>query len=160
MSDYDFEVIDERQDWDKFYNHIKEIAKEDLKSVGVGLFDNDNIIDKAYKNEFGDPPRLSRPFEIPQRSFLRHVFDANEENFYNYMKNLATLMFNCEITLKDFLSETGEEVRDEIVKFIESSYYKIHKPNAAITILKKGHDQPLIDTGEMVDSIDYRLSKE
>jgi len=161
MPDYnkftDIEIIDEHENWDKFYNNIKKLKEENVASVGVGFFDNDKILDKAYKQEFGDPPRSYRPFNIPQRSFLRHVFDTEIEIFYNYMKKLSEELFDGKIKIKELLNEIGEFVESEIINFIEGPYYRMYKPNAKITILKKGHDQPLIGTGEMVENINHKL---
>lgn len=155
----DIEVIDKKDEWDKFFKHIKIIKAEKNKAVGVGIFDDEKILDRAYKQEFGDPARTYRPFNIPQRSFLRHVFDNELEKIYTFMKNLSEKLFNSEIKITELLDKTGEFVEDEINSFIEGSYYRTYKPNAKITILRKGHDQPLIGTGDMAGEINHKLMK-
>lgn len=148
---YDFD-----HGWNDFKKNIKKIDRDNKKAVGVGLFDNSDVVDRAEKNEFGDPPRLSRPWSIPKRSFLRRTFDVNRRSYEEYMGKLGLDSISGKISFKEALNKIGEKVKTDIVNFIDSDYYKVNKPNSPVTITKKGSDHPLIDTGEMRDSIKHK----
>jgi hypothetical protein len=153
---FNVEIIDNDTGWKEFSKSCKDFHRSQDKAVGVGLFDNTSVIDRAKKNEFGDYPTSSRPWVIPRRSFLRYTYDNNKETYVNILKSLGDKIVSGKIKTKEALNNIGEKVKTDIVNFIDSDYYKSTIPNAPMTIAKKGSDHPLIDTGEMRDSIKYK----
>ena len=97
---------------------------------------------------------LSKHVRIPERSFLRDGFDNNAYKISDLLDNYLQRVFNLELSPYDMYERIGIE----IAKYIrEEIRLKMTPPNAAITIANKGSDKPLIDTGELLNSISYRV---
>ena len=51
-------------------------------------------------------------------------------------------------------TKCAEMIKDDLVHWLEDgNYYRTHVPNAPMTIAQKGHDTPLIDLHQLVQSI-------
>ena len=80
MSDpisFEVSIIDQRAAWDNLVTRIRKMTDVAGNVVEVGLFNDVGLISIAKENEFGDPPRRARPYPIPERSFMRLVFDRD-----------------------------------------------------------------------------------
>lgn len=94
---------------------------------------------------------------IPERAFLRNGYDENKEEVIEIAKGVI-----CDI-IHGYLSvdEYGRIVGDELVSRIQDHATDLSSPeNHPFTVKQKGSDNPLMDTGQMIDSIGYEVIKE
>lgn len=141
---------DRDQGYAALVSALEEIGNSDA-AVFVGLpaesADAETII-AAASNEFGTE-------RIPERSFLRSTVD---ENAGAYMLDLAEAIVSVAegkgSNLTTVLKKTGQRVSDDVKKKIVA----LDTPaNAESTISQKGSDNPLIDTGRLLQSITYKV---
>lgn len=104
-----------------------------------------DVVDVAYRNEFGDD-------RVPSRPFMAQTVDNREPEIMGIVKK--------SITENDDINEIarliGEGVALLMKDEIETGNFV---PNAPSTIARKGSDKPLIDTGTMRDSIMHWTEK-
>lgn len=156
---FDVEIIDEKTQWTNLIKKIKELTDEEGNMVEIGLFNDVGLISIAKENELGDPPRRARPWPIPERSFLRFVFDRDlDENIKLLLNGLDDIIIGVKTRTK-VLNETGEKVTNSIKEFIISNYYKFKNPNHPITIKRKKHDHPLIQSGKIYSTMTYKIGR-
>lgn len=95
---------------------------------------------------------LKDEVHIPPRPFLRYTFDHYLDNWTELAADLAFKVFVGEINYQDTFPILG----DAIVKDIKRTIKEFSKPkNAPLTIANKGFDDPLIEKGELRDSIHW-----
>lgn len=95
---------------------------------------------------------LKDEVHIPPRPFLRYTFDHYLDNWTELAADLAFKVFVGEISYQDTFPILG----DAIVKDIKRTIKEFSKPkNAPLTIANKGFDDPLIEKGELRDSIHW-----
>lgn len=94
--------------------------------------------------------------KIPERSFIRATVDAND-GYKDLIRKLATRVASMKIGLPEALGILGEKVVSDMRTRIERG---IPPPNAASTIARKGSSKPLIDTGQLKNSITYVVKKD
>jgi len=88
--------------------------------------------------------------KIPARSFLRSTFDANNRKYLKAINRISKNIFGGVNPLGQLML-LGEVARADVLKTIKS---KIPPPLAESTIAhKKGETTPLIDTGQLFNSI-------
>lgn len=125
---------------DKDYGYldaVKDINALALKEVVAGVFGDRAEI--AYRNEYGTE-------RIPQRAFLRTAFDNHvDEAIDKYAESVAK-DGNCCGNLQTIADNMAEKVKESI----KSGNWP---PNAPSTVRRKGKNTPLIDTGNMLDSV-------
>lgn len=162
MSDafaFEVDIIDQRTAWDNLVTRIKKMTNVAGNVVEIGLFNDVGLISIAKENEFGDPPHRARPYPIPERSFLRLVFDRDlDENTEALFKGASEIIGETKSKFK-VLEEIGTKVTNDIKEFILSGFYKGKNPNHPITIRRKGHDFPLIQTGKIYSTLTYKVGK-
>lgn len=103
-------------------------------------------------HEFGDPAQ-----KIPMRSFLRHPIKTY---FPRYLrKNMVGIIKNIEDGKQEqVLHKLGTQARNIVLQaFKTRGVYGEWKPNSPATIAKKGSSAPLIDIGNLRQSIDYQI---
>ena len=132
----------------QFERILRELAD---KEVAVGFQHGDateedgtDICDIAAWNELGTE-------HIPSRPFLRKSVDENEDEINEFIDHKASELMNgasAEQTLKDIGIFQKELIQDKIE---EGDFV----PNAESTIRKKGSTHPLIDKGNMKNSVNY-----
>jgi hypothetical protein len=105
------------------------------------------MVQVAAINEFG-----TKDGRIPPRPFLRNAFDKNVKNINTFKKKLVTKLINRETSPKKALALLGEFITNKVKTEIRNLKYP---PNALSTILKKGSDNPLIDEGQLIQSIEH-----
>lgn len=106
--------------------------------------DGTDICDVAMWNELGTE-------HIPPRPFLRKSVDENTAEINSFLQSKKE-DFLRGVSAEQILKEIGIFQKDLIQeKITEGSYV----PNAASTIIRKGSDHPLIDTGRMRQSVNY-----
>ena len=145
------------------FNHVPELLKvlKKLKkkkiTVGVHGDVGDDIFDRAIWNEFGTHYKegdKKGQIRIPERSFIRAGYDTNK----NKIKKDAE-----KLTRKVVAMELNPSVAAELLGDITKGYIQefaigiSDPPNAESTIKAKGSSNPLVDTGQMIGSIDYKV---
>ena len=105
------------------------------------------VIDRGVYNNFGTD-------HVPERPFLNN---AMRDNQFSYKVIVGKGMIKTLLrrgSTRDMLEELGEKMKDDIQKeILELS----SPPNAPATVKKKGFNDPLLETYEMVESIDYEV---
>lgn len=95
---------------------------------------------------------LKDEVHIPPRPFLRYTFDHYLDNWTELAADLAFKVFVGEINYQDVFPVLGDAVVEDIKRTIK----EFSKPkNAPLTIANKGFDDPLIEKGELRDSIHW-----
>jgi hypothetical protein len=141
-------IIDRDLGWAKTLREIEALARRGFVSIEVGFVDEKNAAKAAY-NEFGTR-------DIPERPFMRTAFDQNLKKYHQmarrHMSNVAMGLQ----PMRTFEKAIGEEMRDDIVKSIQSWAVP---PNATETVREKGRNDPLVDTGAMQRAVVVQVKK-
>lgn len=108
-----------------------------------------DVVSVATFNEFGTP-------QIPERSFLRHTVDLNEKKISKILSNGVLDVQQKKLNSNQVLQFLGQWAKSEIQKRIRSGIAPANSPQ---TIARKGSSKPLIDTGQLIQSITYVVEK-
>lgn len=137
---------------DKGFDRIVKQMGE-LRGVEFGLFSNSGtypdgtpVVDVGIYNEFG----TSR---IPARPFMRVAADQGKKSMQQVVDHTIGLMIDGRVTPKavdDTVGKQWANVVKSTIKHFDTP------PNAPSTVAAKGKNDPLVDTGQMMDAIDYR----
>ena len=140
-------------------------------SVEVGAFDGEHswlagiheygcnikVTDKmrAYLNAHGlHLKKSTTTIHIPERSFLRAGHDANIDSVVKTAAALLPDVLTGAIDERTLLREIGLTLSGKIKEHARD----IKKPaNHSFTVERKGSSNPLVDTGEMIGSITWRI---
>lgn len=122
------------------------------KVLRVGFLENATYPDGqqvamvAATNEFGNPANNQ-----PPRPFFRNMIADNKDNWPDDIGRIAQATgFDGEQTL----GLMGEHIKGQLQQSIREL---MEPPLSPVTIEKKGFDKPLIDTGHMLNSVDYDI---
>jgi hypothetical protein len=102
-------------------------------------------------HEFG-----SQDGRIPERSFMRSSVDASGSELERIIEKLVGKITDGKMQTTQALGVVGEFVKGKMISRINSG---IPPANAPATIARKGSSQPLIDTGQMKNSIEWQVGK-
>ena len=108
-------------------------------------------IDLATIHEFGAPGA-----GIPERSFIRSTLE-DQQGYRELARKLTDAVVAGKVDVPKALALFGEQVSSDIKRKIESG---IDPPNAPATVAKKGSSKPLVDTGQLKNSISYVVKKD
>ena len=136
-----------------------EALKERVKTPGtvdVGIIDagkhpsgDITVAGIGFAHEFGTAI-------IPERSFIRSTTQGRKKDIISLQKKLLKKISNGSMEVKTGLGLVGEfmsaAIKEKIVA-INSP------PNSPSTIAKKESSNPLIDTGQLKNSITYEVNK-
>lgn len=133
-------------------------------SIEVGFFDEKNAA-KAYLMEKGGVSNgFIRGKAVPKRPFMRRALDAKKENAHKIIKKAISEAF--ETRRIGGIDRAFDEVGEMLVEEIRKKIRGVHKPplstKSTIPIRKKrgnNSKKALIDTGEMYNSVEYKVSK-
>lgn len=103
----------------------------------------------AMLHEFGAPGA-----GIPERSFLRATFDEKRDQYRALCRKLLAAVVDRKITVEAALKVLGLKVVADVKARIRAG---IAPPNSASTIAAKGSNTPLIDTSQLINSIDSQV---
>lgn len=130
---------------------IKDI--EGLRGVKAGLLENagaypdgTSVVDVDVWNEFG----TSR---VPARPFMRVAVDQGGKELDAFVDHMFGLLVDGRTSAEGMDNSVGNAMADTIKKTIAGFDTP---PNAPSTVKMKGRNDPLVDTGHMRDSIDYK----
>ena len=137
----------------------RELNKLQAHNVNVGILSDkgsqtveggDTLAEVAAYNEFGTE-------HIPERPAHRDTFDKTRAGFKKRLAGIVGLIVEGKISYETGLERMGiwyaNELKQAIINWSDP-------PNAPSTVRKKGANNPLIDTGRTVNSIDYEIVKE
>lgn len=141
--------------WPQLVDNLDRLMR-DANAVQVGLFSGTSggdVVDRGIRNELGDG-------NVPQRSFIGSTFDMHRKDIEERFDDAKIPLLLGYLKPKKFLESEGAKLRDNILGFIYGNYWASKLPNAPMTIAKKGFNKPLVETGEMADSIEFKLVRE
>lgn len=97
---------------------------------------------------------LTKSVKIPERAFLRNGHDENIDKVMKYADNLIKQVTNGKMTAEECLDTIGQQLATKIKSYARN----LDNPsNWSGTSEAKGRDNPLVDTGKMINSIDWRI---
>lgn len=102
----------------------------------------------AAAHEFGVPGH------IPERSFLRSTLSENKEQASRLLANRLQQAIFEDGETKAAFALVGEKLTGEVKRKIQSG---LAPPLDPKTIARKGSSTPLIDTGNLLQSITYEV---
>jgi len=161
---------------DKF-NRIPDLVRElnylATHKVHIGIFadaereDGAPMLVIAAANEFGakipkHQARFGGPDDenpggwviIPERSYLRAWFDENVDALQATIEHLIGQVVEGKISGRVALETIGGYVATHVQAYMVDLKTP---PNAPSTIRRKGSSNPLIDTGQLKDSITWKV---
>lgn len=149
--------VDKRQKWDRLTRQIKKIDGSGA-SVKIGVQQGEkhtneesgetsDLVDIAAKHEFGDKDE-----NIPQRSFIRTTTDEQRLKVNRKIQIAWGRIIEGRSTPERELGMIGQFMELKIRKKITDIK---QPPNSPATIAMKGSSNPLIDTGQMRNSIRF-----
>lgn len=103
----------------------------------------------AAVHEFGSPSQ-----GIPERPFLRVAVQRNRQKYVRLNRINLVKMLRGQATVDQALGQLGEMAKGDVQVEIRNGDFTPLKP---ATIKRKGSSRPLIDTGQMVQSIAWEL---
>ena len=149
-----------------YKNRIAEIAEMNHLFTKVGLPENGDvgeptvagsehesatmlseIIQVAAVHEFGSPAR-----NIPERSFVRTSFDENFQALQEFKKKQAALVIEGKQSALTGITKIGEWLTNKTKLKINSN---VPPPLKPLTIARKHSSRTLIDTAQMINSIQH-----
>ena len=115
----------------------------------VGKHDNSDVTvaQVGFWNEFGT-------VTIPERSFIRSTIEGDSKEIKEVSRKQYKKVLDGDINLKQGLGILGTFVMGKIQeKFTKNTW----SPNSSSTIILKGSTKPLIDSGQLRQSISYEV---
>lgn len=113
---------------------------------GTGI----DIVERATRNEFGTTG-------IPERPFFRNALTAHRDDYRRLLVHDGRRLLTGRMRIEAVMNRLGLSA----VGHIQQSIVDLRTPpNSAQTIAAKGSSNPLIDTGEMRQSVTYIVQQE
>lgn len=142
---------------DKNFN-LEKIKKTLLalknKELQVGIFPDaiddkgGRIVDYAIANEYGTS-------KIDSRSFMRSTADEKKELWFFDVDKIVESVTKGDLEVDRKISLLGEQMVNDIKEKILSN---VPPPLNPATIKRKGSSRTLIDTGNMKNSITFKIT--
>lgn len=145
-------VEDRDLGWRKIITNLKSLDGTTI-SAGIlntaGNYDKgQSLVDVAIWNEYGTR-------RIPSRPFIRIASDTSGNDWHKTAEKGISKIVAGSSSAGSMCDKIGKQMVEDIQK-IFGDKSKL-APNSPATIRRKGHDKPLIDTGRLRDSVDYRV---
>lgn len=125
-------------------------------TVDVGIIDagkhedsEETVAQVGFDNEYGTEV-------VPERSFMRSTTKEKKKEIIAFQKKIAKKIVKGEISMEHGLGLLGEFMTDLIKRKIVAIK---SPPNSFLTIKEKGSSNPLIDTGQMLNSVTYEVNR-
>ncbi len=152
---------------------IRQTTKINSKSINVGVFPESgelemiarvhefgctiNVTPKMRKYLHGKGLHLKRAagtIRIPERSFIRAGYREHKRKFVAHTKTMIVKAMNEKVNVDLVLDRLGTELEGNIQDYA----VELRRPeNHPFTIQSKGSDNPLVDTGRMIDAITHKV---
>jgi phage gpG-like protein len=126
-----------------------EARKEARTPEGGNSLQGITVVEVATFHEFGTS-------NVPQRSFLRDTIDEKQRSYMRIAQVLSGEIIDGKRDPIQALNLLGEKIKTDVVQRITDG---IPPELAPETIERKGSDVPLIDTGQLRQSISYAVEK-
>lgn len=146
---------------------LKMISELSTKQVEIGILGEGaggaghkgsdmTVLGIATVHEYGVTISYSKggSITIPERSFIRAGFDANEPKFQKEGQALLEQVISMDVSTDAFFNALGESIVGTMQEFLTNLS---SPPNSSVTVGLKGSSSPLIDTGQLRDSIEYKV---
>lgn len=91
---------------------------------------------------------------IPERSFIRSGWDENEREILRKLDRFLLEAVQKGISTRNVMNSIGLETKGKIQKYARDLKSPANQP---FTTQQKGSSNPLVDTGELIGSIDYEV---
>lgn len=154
------------------FHKIQKLADKAAANILVGFLSGVEHVETKHKDENGEYKNLDgqgpdfKPIEvselakmlhfgtdtIPARPFLTEGLDSQEKELKESLIKQAQAVFNGG---KANWNKVGTQAVGAIDEFVRSDHYKSTIPNSPKTIKYKGSDTPLIDGGNMIQSLHF-----
>ena len=135
-------------DWQRIKKEIKKF-KGASTMVGYPTGMTTLLLTKAYANEYG----TSRG--IPSRPFMRQTFERVKNKVKNIIAKELNMIYAGSSTAKISISRLGEWYVGEVKRTFKTGNFV---PNDPKTVKSKRSSKPLIDTGELRNSVTHKES--
>jgi hypothetical protein len=140
----------------EFNDRVKSMANSHVK-IGIleeaGAHQGDDstltVADVASFHEFGT-------VNTPERSFIRATVNEHRDELKTLSKKLQASILTGKMTAKQALGLLGEKMQAEMINRINEGIEPGLDPK---TIERKGSSTPLIDTGQLKQSIRYKVEE-
>lgn len=117
-----------------------------------GLHGGLTNVELAMIHEYG-APRANPP--LPERSFIRSGFNQNYPEYVRMLTKLMPQIYDRKITPNKALGILGARMSADMKNVITQGDEL--EPNKPSTIAAKGSSRPLVDTGQLVNSITWAV---
>lgn len=91
---------------------------------------------------------------IPERSFIRSTMIENSKRYESLVKRMLNLILDGKLDAPKALALIGEKITSDMKRKIERG---VPPANADSTIAAKGSSTPLVDHGQLKNSITYEV---
>lgn len=135
--------------WAKWKAAMQRLADSGFE---VGVFDPE-AAQIAIWNEFGTP---DAKYPIPERPVFRQTLDDLSHDLLKKDAEYTGMVGEGRISARQARARLGAWYAGKL-RWAIIRYHEV--PNAPATVEKKGVDDPWIDTGHLVNSVNYRLTK-
>lgn len=110
---------------------------------------------RAYLHTQGLHLKASTEFiTIPERAFLRNGYDLKRDGAISSAESVLPTVLDGSVDSNRFLEMVGLILSSDIKDFAASLD---SLPNHPFTTERKGSSNPLVDTGDMIGSITYKV---
>lgn len=134
------------------------LRQMDGRSVEIGFFDSSRYNDGtpmaavAAWNEFGTP---DAKHPIPPRPFMRKAIEDGNKGIDRRLQIDIPQMLAGKYTVDQMLARIGQHYVGAVVESIKGGGWT---PNADATVAGKGFDAPLIDGGDLWQSVNFNVT--
>lgn len=141
----------------KLIDKLKQRLVGNNRAVNVGIpegpkeEDGTPVAMIAAVHEYGSPTQ-----GIPERPFLRVAVQRNRLKYVRLNRINLVKMLRGQMDADQALGQLGEMAKGDVQVEIRNGEFTPLKP---ATIKRKGSSRPLIDTGQMVQSIAWELGE-
>lgn len=140
-----------------FDETLSSFKKGKTKTVNIGIVSSStaqhnsgmSMADLAALHEFGGG-------NIPERPFMSQTMNKNDKTIGKKIRALYKKVLDKAITEDKALGLLGEFIKNKMRAEITGGDFT---KNAPSTIAKKKSDSPLIDTSQLLNSIDWELEE-
>jgi len=139
-------IIRDNSNVDAFLRRLERLHNTKIL-VGILGEEDSEILLRANANEFGTSI-------IPERPFIRGAFDKYGKDIGRFSEQLIAKYIDGEMDFEVMTGTIGEYAVSKIRRYMVDLKTP---PNAPSTIKQKKSSNPLIDTGQLLSSISYKV---
>ena len=138
------------------YPDGKSVAEVAMTLEYGGLSDTTELQKKADRKKLNI--RVPNPMHIPPRPFFETAWNNNKDKYENKIKNYITGLSNKSVKMTPdiFFNALGADVKKDVQDSIKNGVWI---PNAPWVIRIKESSKPLIDTGQLWQSVSWEVVK-